>query len=83
MGWTEVEKKLLQASNSWFLDEKDPIQWELLIKLIQKEFPHHSTNEIRKVVLHAKQSLLPPVAKNNVIEWLKFAMKDSKNLKAH
>lgn len=82
MGWTEIEKKMLQASSSWFIDEKDPLQWELLIKLVHKEFPQHSANEIRKTVLHAKQSLLPPVAKNRVVEWLKFALKDSPNLKA-
>jgi len=81
MGWTEIEKKLLQASESWFIDEKDPVQWEQLITLVQKEFPQHSTNEIRKTVLHAKQSLLPPVAKNRVVEWLKFALKDPQNIK--
>ncbi len=81
MRWTEIEKKLLQASESWFIDEKDPVQWELLIKLVQKEFPEHSTDEIRKTVLHAKQSLLPPVAKNRVVEWIKFALKDSTNFK--
>lgn len=76
MGWTEIEQKLLQASGSWFIDEKDPVQWEALIKLVHKEFPEQSHENIRKAVLHAKQSLLPPVAKNRVVEWLKFALKD-------
>jgi hypothetical protein len=77
MGWTEIERKLLQASGSWFIDEKDPVQWELLITLVQKEFPQHAHQDIRTAVVHAKQSLLPPIAKNHVVEWLKFALKDA------
>jgi hypothetical protein len=81
MGWTEIEETLLQASGSWFIDEKDPVQWETLINLVRKEFPEQSHENVRRVVLQARQSLLPPVANNRVVEWLKFALKEPPNFK--
>jgi hypothetical protein len=74
MGWTELERKLIQTDNNWFVDQDDPKYWDELFKVLAEELPGYQRSEIMKIIDQAKSALLPPISKTRMVRWLQHNM---------
>ena len=79
MGWKELERKLIQDGNNWFLDHENPKHWDVLCKLLKDELPEYKQAEVEKMIEHARSALLPPISKTRIVRWLQHNLPVAKS----